>query len=92
MKSAGPECILNRILFLVTKENLIHILLCHVWRDKADNQDDGETTNHSDSTAVDGVDRIAQQHVDNRQTYAPEEAGPFAGGGDTTPVETKHEG
>ena len=31
---------------------------------------------HGDGTAVDGVNGVASQHVDDRQTYAPDEAGP----------------
>ncbi len=56
-------------------------------RHHTDNQHDGETANHGDSTAVDRIDGVAKEHIDDSQTNAPYETSPYRGGGDAFPVE-----
>ena len=77
---------------LITLENLVDDAGVHLLRYETGNPADGETADHSDGTAVDGVDGVACQHIDNRQTDAPNEAGPDGDACDATPVETEHEG
>ena len=77
---------------LIALENSIDGLLGEFLRQEADDPDYWEAAYHSDGTAVDGVDGVACQHVDDCQTDAPNEAGPDGDAGDSTPVETEHEG
>ena len=78
-------------LLVVAGEDAVNGLLGQFLRQQADQEDDREAANHGDGTTVDGIDGVAQQHVDDRKADTPHEAGPDAGCGDTTPVETQHE-
>ena len=78
-------------LLVVTGEDAVNGLLGQFLRQQADKYDDREAANHGDGTAVDGVDGVAQQHVDDRKADTPHEAGPDGDAGDTTPVESQHE-
>ena len=71
-------------MLFVALENLIYLLAVHLGREQADNPYHRETTYHSDSTTVDGVDGVACQHVNDRQSHTPDEASPDAGGSDAT--------
>ena len=66
-------------------------LLGKLLGQEADEPNNGEAADHSDGTAVDGVNGITSKHVDDRETYAPDKAGPDRACGDTTPVEAQHE-
>ena len=47
-------------------------------REQADEPDDGEAAEHGDGTAVDGVNGVAENHIDNGEAHAPGETGPDA--------------
>ena len=85
-------CYYTTASLLVTLENFIDDGVIHLLCQKADKEYNWESAQHGDGTTVDGIDRVTHQHVDDRQTNTPKEAGPYAGGGDATPIETKHEG
>ena len=76
----------------VALENTVDRLLGQFLRQQTDKPHNGEAADHRDGTTVDGVDGVAQKHVDNSETNAPDETCPDRGGGDATPVKTKHEG
>ena len=78
-------------LFPVALKHALYFLSFHLSCEEADEPDHGEAAQHGNGTAVDGVDWIAEQHVNDRQAYAPNEAGPYAGRRDTAPVEAQHE-
>ena len=75
---------------LITLKDRVNRLLRKLLCKEADDPDDRESTHHCDSTAVDRIDGITGQHIDHRQTDAPDEASPYGGCGDTLGVETQH--
>ena len=80
--------VVSFIAFEDTINGLSIHLLCH----DANQPYYRKTAKHGDSSTVDGVDRITQKHVDYREPYTPDEAGPHSGCRHTTPVESEHEG
>lgn len=84
--------ILFNVLLLIAFPNAVDFCLWQLLGEEADNQDNREAANHSDGTAVDGVDRITHEHVDYGEAHTPDEACPHSGCGDTSPIKTQKEG
>ena len=78
-------------LLLIAQENLIHILLWQLRSEQAHKEHHREAPKHSNGTTVDGVDGIANEHVDHGEAHTPGKASPDRGRGDTTPIESQHE-
>ena len=76
------------VLLVITFEDAVNQLPVHLRCEEADEGNDNEAAHHRDGTAVDGVDGIADEHVDNRQSDTPCEASPYRSSCHTTPIQT----
>ena len=74
----------------VALEDAVDSLLGEFLGEQTHDNHHGEAADHGDGTTVDGVDGIANEHVDHCEAYTPNEACPDAGAGNTTPVEAQH--
>ena len=79
---------------LIALPDTVNLCLWQFLGEEADKDDNGEAADHSDGTAVDGVEGgiFAQQHIDDGEADTPDEACPDGGGGHAAPVESQEEG
>ena len=82
---------IKRLSTIVTLEHGINICSLHLRGEEADKEDYGEAAKHGDGTAIDGIDRITKEHVDNGQTDTPDETSPYSSRRYAAPVKTEHE-
>ena len=76
---------------LITPKNIVDRLFRQLLGEEAHEPYNGESAHHSDSTAVDGIDGVASQHIDDGETHPPDEAGPDGSRRDILGIETQHE-
>ena len=76
----------------IALEHLLDVALLEFRAEEAGNPNYREASYHSEGTAVNRVDGVAHEHVDDSNAHTPGEAGPYRGRGDAAPVETQHEG
>ena len=79
---------LQYCLSFVALKDFVGIVFRHLRREEAEEGDDDKTAYHSYGSAVDGVDGVADEHVDNGDTNAPYEARPDGRGCDAAPIES----
>ena len=91
MRMKKPPQICGGFGLFVALEYVVYRLARHLRCEEADNEDHDETADHGYGTAVDGIDGVADEHVDDRQADTPHIAGPDTGRGAPAPVETEHE-
>ena len=60
----------------IALEHLLDVALLEFRAEEAGNPNYREASYHSEGTAVNRVDGVAHEHVDDRQAYAPNEASP----------------
>ncbi len=81
---------MTKAISAITFKNGVNHLLGKLLRYQTDDPYNREAANHSDGSAVNGVDGIADDHVYHCEAYTPDEASPDGSLGDTTPVEAQH--
>ena len=96
IQKARVECpgllLFHEMPLLIAFEHLLDVALGELRTDEACNPADGEAAEHGKGTAVNRVDGVAHEHVDDRQAYAPNEASPDSSLRDAFPIESQHEG
>ena len=74
------------VLFFVTVENVVEQVIRQIGGEKAYQRHHNKTSDHGYRTAVDGIDRIADKHVDDGDSHTPDETCPDGGRCHSTPV------
>ena len=72
----SPTEIQRGFFLFVALEDAVDSLLGEFLGEQTHDNHHGEATYHGDGTTVDGVDGIANEHVDHCEAYTPNEASP----------------